>query len=236
MDKYNLTARVYPMILFYLPLIVLIIVPNWNLNEYYHYAIPIIVVSALIYLTSHLGRDAGKQKEQKIWKDWGGAPTTQLFRWADLKIDAHTKARNHAKMQILCPVALNYDAVTERQNPAAADEVYHSWTKFLIIKTRDINQHPLIYKENIAYGFRRNLWGLKHSAIIMLLFLMCFAYLYFVYNLGMWKFQDLPRTFIFSEILLLFILLFWVFKFTKSWVKIAAFAYAERLHESIENL
>lgn len=236
MDRYSLTARVYPMILFYLPLSVLLVVTVWDFQEYYHYGIPVGLIGVLAYLTSHLGRDAGKKKEADIWCDWGGAPTTQLFRWRDTHLDKHTKTRNHLKMEQLCAVGHSVDEQFERLNPDDADEVYRAWTKFVIGNTRDINKYTLIYKENMGYGFRRNLLGLKPYAIALIISLILATYGFFVYTSGVWTMGQFPEIFFIAEIFLIIILLFWIIRVTEKWVKLTAFAYAERLHEAIETL
>lgn len=236
MDKYSIVARIYPMILFYLPLNVIMIVIVWDFQDYFHYAIPVGFVGIIGYLTSHLGRDAGKTKEAKLWSDWGGAPTTQLFRWSDQKIDLFTKRRSHIKMEQLCPIGNIIDENYEVNNSLLADQVYKSWTVYLLGKTRDTTKFSLIFKENIAYGFRRNLWGLKTYSICLILLLMIATFCYFGYTLGIWKIEFMPKIFFVSEIYLSFFLLFWILRVTENWVKLVAFSYAERLHESIELL
>ncbi len=236
MDKYNLTARIYPMIIFYLPLSVLLTVVIWDFHKYFQYGVPAILLSAFAYLISQLGRDGGKKKELKLWLEWGGAPTTQLFRWRDNKIDEFTKQKSHIKMENISPVGFAVDKNYEISYPDLADSVYQSWTKYIIGKTRDKIKYPLIFKENVAYGFRRNLWGLKLYSIILIIILMIFVYLYFVFILQSWNAELLPENFIIAEVYLLIFLMFWLFRITKSWIQIPAFAYAERIHEAIDNL
>lgn len=236
MDRYNLTARIYPMILFYLPLSVILIVTVLDFQTYYHFGLPIGIAGLFAYFTAQLGRDAGKAKEEKLWLDWGGAPSTQLFRWLDTRIDQYSKSRIHSKMEQICPVGHAIDQNYEVSNCDKADEVYKFWTRYVIGKTRDVNKYPLIFKENIAYGFRRNLWGLKPYAILLILILMAFTYFYFVFTMAVWRPELLPNIFIVGELFLLIFLMFWIFKVTKKWVMLPAFAYAERLHETIDSL
>ncbi|MBE7639880.1 hypothetical protein GUB10_06010 [Salegentibacter sp. BLCTC] len=236
MDRYNITARVYPMILFYLPLSVLIIFLAWDFEKYYQFGIPAGLIGLLTYLTAQLGRDSGKKKEPALWSGWGGAPTTQLFRWRNNVIDKHTKKRNHEKMQNLCPVEFELNQNFERDNPKEADEVYTSWSKFLIGNTRDTKKFSLLFKENIAYGFRRNLWGLKLYAVILIILLMIACYFYFVFLSGKYNILHFPGVFWVAESFLSFFLLFWLIIVRKSWVSVAAYSYAERLHEALNRL
>ncbi len=236
MDRYNITARVYPMILFYLPLSVILIFLTWDFEKYYQFGVPAGLIGLLTYLTAQLGRDSGKKKETSLWSDWGGAPTTQLFRWRSDIIDHHTKKRSHEKMRNLCPIGFELDENFERENPKEADEVYTSWTKFLIGNTRDTKKYSLLFKENIAYGFRRNLWGLKGYAVILIILLMITCYFYFVYLLGVINVLNFPAVFWVSESFLLLFLLFWLIIVKNSWVSVPAYSYAERLHEALNTL
>lgn len=224
------------MVLFYLPLTVLMAMPLYDFKNYIHFSIPAIVVGLLAYLTSHIGRDGGKRKESKLWQDWGGSPTTQLFRWNNSVLDNFTKLRIHQKMEHLCPIGYPVDENFETANMVQADEIYNAWTKYVLSKTRDTTKFPLLFKENIAYGFRRNLWGLKPYAILLILILMAITYLYFGFNSKTWRLDMMPNGFYIAQLYLLIYLSFWIIKVTKKWIKLVAFSYAERLHESIDLL
>ena len=54
----------------------------------------------------------------------------------------------------------------EVNDPDAADRIYASAVSLLLEKTRDKKAFPLVYKELVSYGFRRNLWGLKAGGIL----------------------------------------------------------------------
>jgi hypothetical protein len=57
-------------------------------------------------------------------------------------------------------------AAEEQHDPAHADAIYSSATKVLIESRRD-ESHSLLHKENAAYGFRRNLYGLRGAALCL---------------------------------------------------------------------
>lgn len=236
MDRYSLTARVYPMILFYLPILFMLLIIGWDITKYVEYSISLGAAGMLSYLLANIGRDGGKTREPELWLIWGGTPTTQLFRWSNSIIDVYSKTRYHAKMQSVCPVSIDVNSQFETSQPHEADEVYRSWTKFIINKTRDISKYSLIFKENMSYGFRRNLWGLKPYSIILILLLMIATYLFFSITLNDWRIECLPKLFFVVECLLFILLLFWLLIVTAKWVSIPASAYAERLLESIDTL
>jgi len=236
MDKYNLNARLYPMVLFYMPVLLLAILFSFQFDKYSHLLASVGILGALSYLIKQIGRDAGKTKEKKLWDSWGGAPTTQLLRWRNTTIDVNTKKRYHVQLQAACPVTNDPDPKLEASSPEEADVAYQAWVKFLIAKTRDTKKYPLLFSENINYGFRRNLWGLKRYAIGLLLILMGLTYLYYTIRTKVYSPLNFPLLFIVAEAGLAALICLWVFIVTASWVKIPAFAYAERLLESVESL
>ncbi|HAL54857.1 MAG TPA: hypothetical protein DCP78_22300 [Sphingobacterium sp.] len=237
MDRYSRTARLYPMIIFYLPLIVVgALVTFWDLDKNIHFTVPFGAMGVLAYFAAQIGRDGGKRKEKKLWEDWGGAPTTQLFRWSDGHFDRHTKGRNHQKMHSLCPVGHLTDEPYERSNTILVDEAYRAWTSHIISNARGTKKYPRIFRVKMAYGFRRNLWGLKPVSIILIGILALATYGFLGFKAGVWTVETYPQVFFISEGFLLLCLVCWLFIIRKNWIKIPAFAYAERLHEAIGQL
>ena len=49
----------------------------------------------------------------------------------------------------------------EANNPAGSDSVYMSATKWLLSQTRDTKVYSLLFQQNINYGYRRNMLGLR---------------------------------------------------------------------------
>jgi len=235
-DSYSLRARYYPMIILLLPIIILGFFYSLEFESILHFLGSLGVAGALTYLFSQLGRDQGKRKEADLWKSWGGPPTTQLLRIGNLHFDPHTKKRYHQRLHTLCPVPVIPDAMMEASDRAGADHVYASWSKYLISQTRDKKKFPLLFKENTSYGFRRNLWGLRNIALTSTLVIMVLNYFYWSIKIKIFNPLLLPTSFIYSTCSLLIILLFWLVIVKKNWVKDLAFAYAERLCESVDNM
>lgn len=235
-DIYSLKARVYPMVIVLIPLVVLGIFYSFEFNSVIHSLASLGLVGVLTYLFSQLGRDAGKRKEPALWKKWGGSPSVQLLRWRNSAIDVHTKKRYHEKLMIANTVSFTPSPGEEQANPDAADQVYQSWCKFLIGQTRDTKKFNLLFKDNVSYGFRRNLWGLKPIALWLLSILALSNYLYWFIALGNYRPTVFPVGWFYSEGVLLALMLFWLWAITTRWVRIPAEAYAERLLESIDQL
>ena len=235
-DTYTLKARLYPIIILFFPIIIVGVSYSFQFESFLYFFYSVGVVSALTYLFSQLGRDQGKQKERALWESWGGAPTTQLLRLTNNRIDKFTKARYHKKLQSLCPVETAPNLELEEQSPTSADEIYVAWTKYLLSHTRDVKAFPLLLKENTSYGFRRNLWGLKPHGLILTLVIGIANYLFWAISLGSYNPLSFPVTFEYSTLLLSLILFFWLIVVTRNWIKVTAFSYAERLCEASEQL
>lgn len=233
---YTLKARLYPIVIVLFPIVVLGISYSFEFQSYIQVLSSLGIVSALTYFVSQIGRDAGKKKEKFLWNSWGGAPSVQLLRLRDTNIDSHTKTRYHRRLLTLVTDTNAIDLVMESNSPEKADEVYKAWTKFLITQTRDTKKYSLLFYENTSYGFRRNLFGLKPFAIFLTVTLLACNYFFWVIKNNSWNPITMPLSFQISSCILFCILLIWLFIITSNWVKLTAFAYAERLCESIDSI
>ena len=120
----------------------------------------------------------------------------------------------------------------------AADEVYQSGVRRLLNHTRpeDNKKFELIFKENVSYGFRRNALGVKSLGLVIsvgsLLWVLVVERVFFSPEHGfidMTAFLRMPEPVTASLIVSVLLILSWLFFFTKSSVRAAAFTYAETL-------
>ena len=102
------------------------------------------------------------------------------------------------------------------------------------VSTRDATRYPLVFKENANYGFRRNVWGLRPVGIITctVCCLIGGARLYQLYEATGVVSEEIAG----SCALALVFLALWVSRFSADWVRVPAYAYAERLAESVDML
>ncbi len=77
-----------------------------------------------------------------------------------------TKRAYHAALQELAPDFRLPDASAEARDPDAADGIYRAVIRRLIDLRRG-PKYPLIHNDNIAYGFWRNLLGMKGAALVL---------------------------------------------------------------------
>lgn len=61
-----------------------------------------------------------------------------------------------AKLGVAFPTAAQ-----EAQEPGEADRLCESATRWLLEQTRDTSKYSLLFTENISYGFRRNMLGMR---------------------------------------------------------------------------
>lgn len=231
-DIYALKARLYPMLLFFLPLFTTLISFFFLVENYQKLFFPAGVISALSFLLSQLGRDAGKKKQNALWIGWGGAPCEQLLSYRNGVVNKTIKKRYHDKLSLLHPQSSILSEAYETRNPDSSQEIYGSWVKYLISKTRDTTRFHLLYKENINYGFRRNLWGMKPYSIFLILFLLVASYFYCSRVIGFSNPLLFSAEYLANSIFLIVALFFWIFIVSEHWVKLTAFSYAERLLET----
>ncbi len=234
--NYSLAARTYPTLIVLIPVVIAGSFFSFEFNTYYHFFTSIGVFGALSFLLTQLGRDLGKKKEPTLWESWGGMPTIQILRFNNDHLDNLTKKRYHSRLNELCPVGQIPTKELEQLNQSEIDSIYSTWTKFMLVNTRDTDKYKLLFKENINYGFRRNLWGLKQIAIILIAIIICILTMSNINKFGLSFFLNWPIEYFVSLCSLIILSAFWFFIVTKDWIKTVAFSYAERLFELTEKI
>lgn len=234
-DSYTWQARFLPALIVILPLNIssgLWITQKFSLFE--RLASTSLASLVVAYLLAQIGRDLGYRKQPKLWEKWGGAPTTQLLRHRTATTNAVLRERYHRQLKALQPDLYIPTAEEEEIDPCKADEVYGACVRFLIAHSRDQKQFPLVFKENVNYGFRRNLWGMKMFGIVLagVGLATCLARLWIDWK----RLNHLTVEPSVIGLCDLTLLTFWLSWVRPNWVRIAADAYADRLIETCEHL
>jgi hypothetical protein len=247
-DEYNRKARLAPALIVIFPIVTipLVLFPNniWSFGN----AIGLLVGFGVLRLLTQLSRNMGKAIEERLYKNWGGKPTTYFLRHrtSPNKVQLARWHNNLNKLTGEKMPSLN----EEESDPDSADQIYDVCIRSLIRRTRDNKKFSLLYEENCNYGFLRNLLGMKSLGLItsFLSFLILGLYCAFVIGLtdiANWQssnlFQSLKftncspiaLTFLGINFLIFIVLLLFI---TPNLVKGAADAYAARLLESCEKL
>jgi hypothetical protein len=161
LDPYVRSARLGPVLLIILPIALLVVAWFPDLRSTLGILVSIACSFGLVFWFAELARDEGKRGEPELFQKWGGKPSVALLRQSDTRIDSYTKQRYRDFLSAKNPKLKFPSPQQEAADPAAADEVYQSATAYLLTQTRDTKQFGLLFQENISYGFRRNVWGLK---------------------------------------------------------------------------
>jgi hypothetical protein len=230
-DKYSIKARLYPALIVLLPILFLAIYYIVNFKVYFHYLTAFVSVGLFSFLLSQLARDKGKKIEPNLYNFWGGKPTIQILRHSDKTIDIHTKKRIHNFLNENLVGIIIPTKEQEMENLKHADEIYESCSNHLISKTRDNIVYELLFKENINYGFRRNLYGMRIWGISILI-ISTFTHLLlstdFFKSISFKPGKEIILYSLFS-----ISALFWFVVVNRNWVKLMGFEYAKRLYETI---
>lgn len=233
-DGYERKARLYPALLLIAPVVgagVAMLTAKFSGLQSLAAGV---IGSGGAFLLTQLARDAGKKHEASLFAKWGGLPSVAIFRHRDTRLDSLTKARYHKKLSGLVKEAKAPTVEQEQMDQAAADAVYAAWSNYLRVSTRDTKKFALLFQENVAYGYRRNVWGLRAVGIIaaILSVIACGVRLYLVHSSTGRVDEALGGAAAFAAIMLLL----WLFRFNGNWVRVPADAYAERLAECAEAL
>ncbi|OYV36086.1 MAG: hypothetical protein B7Z80_16615 [Rhodospirillales bacterium 20-64-7] len=229
LDRYDRNARLYPAFLSLLPVFVVIAVwlpPVWTLLGG---LISLASACGLIFFLAQIVRYLGRQVEKRLGDRVGRARSAVLLSHGDTLIAADTKARYHrylADHGIKVP-----DRDLETRNPAAAIQGFRSAVDWLLEHTRPNAQSSMLLNENIAYGFRRNLVGLKPVAIALLVVAIAInAYLIATKD-------DQSRMVAAGAVELFFLmsLIAWIYVVGSAFVEDASVAYAQRFLAQCEH-
>jgi hypothetical protein len=234
-DPYERKARLYPALLLIAPPLAAgaAVAPS-ALSGLRSLATTAVAFGGL-FLLAQLSRDAGRRKERGLFASWGGKPSVAIFRHSDSRLSATTKARYHKKLVSLVKGTKAPSPADEEANPAQADDTYAAWSDFLRVNARENSKkYPLVFHENVSYGYRRNVWGMRPLGIASsgVAVALCVGL-----AVARWRsHMEVGEPLIGASALGLIALLLWVFSFTRDWVRVPADAYAERLAEAVESL
>lgn len=238
-DPYERKARVIPGLLVALPVVVPLVCVYGSKNPLLTGVIGLLGGCGAIYALASVARGRGKKLEEILVKKWGGMPTTIALRHRDRFLDGVSKHRYHAAITAKLGIAIP-TAEEESANPDKADDIYVGATKRLRELTRSNKQ--LLLKENIAYGFHRNMLAMKAVGILSCL-------LGILYGLLIAKvlqvttphfdpthFSDPGLAAGLTLLISMALLAAWLLYFDQSAVRRMGFVYAERLFECLPSL
>jgi hypothetical protein len=237
-DHYDRQARLLPAVILLLPLAIGTL--PWVNGEELGWSVVRragltgLVTLAIATLLMGLVRAAGKRKQDSLWEHWGGSPAVSMLRHDHKDLSPITRARYHSVLARALNLEGLPSAEEQRSDPAKADEVYRAAVDYMIHRTRDTKLFQLLYKENVNYGFHRNLWALRPFGIAFALIgtALCSARVWLEWD-GVHQIDVFA---VVAGLACVAMLLLWSFFITTEWVRVPAFAYARALLAATEHL
>ncbi|MER2269139.1 hypothetical protein [Methylobacterium oxalidis] len=169
-DTYSLKARVFPALIAGLPTLALLfmLVPWDRIGP------PHLTASAmglvLLFAFADVARRTGRHVETKL----GTRSAPEQWHRGNADVAEGAKDRYRAfiadKLKLPAPTAED-----ERTDSARANDFYRSAGNWLRENTRDTRTHAILFGENITYGFRRNLLGLKPISLLVNILVLAFC-------------------------------------------------------------
>ncbi len=165
-DLYMIRARWFPAVIAGAPAIAFAaIFVSWGGLGLPH-LIATTALGVLLVVFADVARRRGRAIEPALIAKMGGLPSTTMLRHQDDAYDEVTKTRYHtfisSKLNETGP-----SKKTEIESPAAADSFYARGCAWLRENTRDTKKFNVLFNENVTYGFRRNLLGLKIPGFVL---------------------------------------------------------------------
>jgi len=232
-DPYERKARINPSLICLFPIAITAIVAFPKIFNLWSSISAVAISFGFIQLIAHVARDFGKKKEAALFIMWEGMPSVRYLRLKDQTIPLPLKEKYHKRLSKLTKI--KQPAITEEDdNPQKADQVYLSWSNSILAMTRDTTKFNLLYKENINYGFRRNLFGLRPFCISN--GFLCLMLLIIKVSLTSGISKQIDIGILTIGILIILYLIIFIFYIEQEWVKITADEYGRRLIETINNL
>lgn len=241
LDPYNTKARLTPGLLLLLPVIFLLVCTLGPKNPLLTALSSILLACGGPYALSNFVRTYGQRAQDRLYRAWGGKPTTLFLRHSGTRLAPGTKKLYHECIATRLKVSVP-SAEDEQRDMKAADDIYLDVTDRLIHATRDTKRYHLLFKELIAYGFNRNCYGVRWIGVAISLS----TFLLTLRQIGIFPWHGwsdvcdkLAIASIESGLSLIMafsMLMIWLFHFTSETVKQSGFAYAERLCEALLSL
>lgn len=178
-DAYALRARLVPALLAAAPAVAaLALLISWKSLDLSN-SVATVATLVLLFAIADATRERGRAVELAIYPGRKGMPSVALFRRNDATLNAGTKDRFRATLAKKLGVAAP-TAEEEAANQDVADSFYEQCGDWLRKNTRDTKKFALLFTENVTYGFRRNLLGIKWIALALnaLVVAVCIGFLW----------------------------------------------------------
>lgn len=191
-----------------------------------------VVLAVIAAIAAQLGRDRGKNMQTQLWASWGGSPTLRRLQYRGGSSSGRVE-RLHARIGEILHEAMP-TASEESADPAAADDRYEEVSARIRALTHDGKRFPLLLAENINYGQRRNMFGLRREGVVFAALTIILAGLLTALADG--SLAERTARYGPGAAAGILALVFWVAVVTPNWVRLTADAYADQFVAAIDIL
>lgn len=181
-DHYTINARFKPVFFATLPFVLTMLAWCPISKSLLGGTLTILISFGVMTFISTLISNLGNKCQKQLFSAWSGAPTTIILRHSNKIIDKYTKQRYHEWLSSKLN-HFKFPTLEEEKNDLEdADSRYKSATNFLREFTRDKEKYPAIYRDNVNYGFSRNLLAIRNFGLLVSSFCVV-ANIYFLRSL-----------------------------------------------------
>lgn len=121
----------------------------------------LISVFGLAALAAPVVRCLGRRAASQLHAAWGGEPASRWMLRSDSNLDEETKARYRAHFEQRIDGWAAPSQADEGTDREGALSRYDSAVRWLRERTRDQERFSSVFKASVAYGLRRNAYGLR---------------------------------------------------------------------------
>ncbi len=229
LDRYDVMARLRPALFALIPVFLVVVFRAPEVRNIYGALVSAATACGLTYFLVLLARSQGRALEQRLGERIGRKHSARLLTLDDPIFPLETKKRYHA---FLAKKGLMLSSLEEEKaNPALAFDRTRSAVDWLLIYTKPNAKKTLLFEDNVAYGFLRNMRGLKAIAITINVLAMMANGVIIAAN---WNDHPALISGGLIEAALLVDLMLWIFLVTETAVEQASLAYAQRLFSQCE--
>lgn len=163
-DGYTFRARWLPCVLVATPAV--LATASWLPTLGIGAAAALPLLAAMAVAVAQIARNKGRELQTRLWREWGGAPTTHVLRNGSERISRESLARYRRFIKQIVPdVKLPPPDEERAAMPGALDGRYSAVTTALINRTQNKTEYARLYSENVTYGYWRNLRALRSVGI-----------------------------------------------------------------------
>lgn len=228
LDSYDRQVGLAPGLLVLLPLSITIAVLGLRRYAPVSIAIGVLASAGGPALLADLVRERGHTAQDRLYKAWGGMPTTRMLRTREATTNVVQRDKWRAAVGALAGVSLPSKA-SETRAPAAADAAIESAVDDIRDQLRDKTTFKLLYRELRTYGYRRNMRGIRPIGVVLAGAGVALALVVFLVSSSA---RAHPESGYLSIVVDVIAIAFWAVIVRDNWVKKAADRYGFQLMQA----